>query len=158
MKKLIVVSLCLAALWGGAFEAFSAGGADELYRQGLEAYMAQDYGRAFECFSSAAEEGYVYAQHDLGVMYYKGEGVEQDYARAAELYSKATEQGYMYAQSSLALMYYDGEGVDQDYTQAAELFRKAADAGNNEAQIRLGGASKSLSIKKTTVQLETGKK
>ena len=79
----------------------------------------------------------MYAQNNLGVMYYSGEGVEQDYARAAELYGKAAEQGHMYAQYNLGGMYYDGEGVEQDFARAAELFRKAADAGNNEAQIFL---------------------
>ena len=46
--------LCMGILGGVAFGAPET---DELYRQGHEAYMAQDYGRAFECFSRTAEEG-----------------------------------------------------------------------------------------------------
>jgi len=39
-----------------------------------------------------AEAGDAGAQNNLGVCYYKGEGVPQDYHKAVEWYTKAAEQ------------------------------------------------------------------
>lgn len=44
-----------------------------MYKQGKG--VARDFEVAFNLFLSAAEEGYMYAQCNLGGMYYFGEGV-----------------------------------------------------------------------------------
>ena len=46
--------------------------------------------------SNAAATGYAESQHNLGTMYYLGNGVTQDYQQAFNWYSKAKEQGYVH--------------------------------------------------------------
>ena len=78
-------------------------------------------------------------QHNLGLLYAKGQGVPQDYAQAAKWYQKAAAQGYAPAQASLGGAYIMGDGMPQDFTQAAMWFKKAAAQGNPLAQFALGG-------------------
>ena len=63
--------------------------------------MPQDDGEAVAWFRKAAEQGYVDAQCNLGVMYRRGRGVPQDDAEAAAWYRKAAEQGLPEAQFNL---------------------------------------------------------
>ena len=51
-------------------------------------------------YRKAAEQGVAAAQYNLGVCYYKGEGVSQDYVQAVSWWCKAAEQGH-----SLAIEY-----------------------------------------------------
>ena len=53
----------------------------------------KDYATDASWFRKAAEEGNVIAQHDLGVMYAKGEGVPQDYVQAHMWFSLSAAQG-----------------------------------------------------------------
>ncbi|MGL5335268.1 MAG: tetratricopeptide repeat protein, partial [Enterovibrio sp.] len=46
----------------------------------------------------------------MGVIYYKGEGVEQDYKKSIEWLQKAADQGFAVAQYNLGIIYYKGEG------------------------------------------------
>ena len=84
-----------------------------------------------------AEEGHVWAQYNLGVMYNNGKGVIQDHKQAVKWYRKAAEQGYATAQFNLALMYDNGKGVIQDHKQAFKWYRKAAEQGYADAQYNL---------------------
>ena len=78
------------------------------------------------------------AQHNLGVMYAKGEGVEKDLDKAAELYEQAAAQGEVAAQYNLGIMYKDGIGVEKDLHKAAEFYKQAAAQGHAPAQCNLG--------------------
>ena len=73
----------------------------------------------------AAEEGDAAAQHMLGQMYLRGEGVAQDYGEAVRLYRLAAEQGDAEAQTILGEMYLLGRVVPQDDVEAARWFRLA---------------------------------
>ena len=81
----------------------------------------------------SAEQGYADAQFNLGLAYYRGEGVSQDYTQAVSWYRKAAEQGVAAAQYNLGVCYYKGEGVSQDYTQAVSWWCKAAEQGHSLA-------------------------
>lgn len=98
----------------------------------------QSYFEVIEVIKIAAAHGYANAQHELGVMYQKGEGVEKNYVKAVAWYRKAAEQGHTTAQCALAFMYQDGRGVQQDYLQAACWRKKAAELGDQWAQFMLG--------------------
>lgn len=76
-----------------------------------------------------ANQGNASAQYNLGLKYFKGEGVRQDYNKAFDLYQKAANQGYAGAQNNLGLMYSRGNGVLQNYISAKELFKKSCDNG-----------------------------
>ena len=86
---------------------------------------------------AAAEQGDQKAQFNLGVRYYKGEGVEQNYAEAVKWFRKAAQQGNAKAQYNLAFCYDNGKGVTQDYTKAVQWYRKAAKQGDAKAQFNL---------------------
>lgn len=46
-----------------------------------------------EWWQKVAEQGYAYAQYNLGIMYQYGQGVEQSNEKAVEWYRKAADQG-----------------------------------------------------------------
>ena len=69
-----------------------------------------NYSKAFELYSSLAEQGDATSQVSLGLMYDNGQGVTQNYAKAAEWYQKAANQGNKIGQRNLGLSYKNGEG------------------------------------------------
>ncbi|MDI9408050.1 MAG: tetratricopeptide repeat protein [Candidatus Pacebacteria bacterium] len=93
--------------------------------------VTQDYAKAVFWYRKAAEQGYVDAQFNLGLMFAKGEGVPQDYAQALVWYRKAAEQGDAEAQNNLAIIYYNGEGVPQNQFNAYILFSLGAVSGDS---------------------------
>lgn len=103
------------------------------YNLGLIHYegrgVRQDYKKAFEWFTKAANQGDSGAQNILGVMYDNGQGVRQDHYKAKEWYIKAVNQGNAAAQVNLGLMYAKGQGVRQDYRKAKEWFGLSCDNG-----------------------------
>lgn len=76
MKRLIV-TFCLA----GALLC-AAGATADSFDGAIKAYRAGDYATAFEGFLDWARRGDHVAQHNVAVMYHRGEGVERDPARA----------------------------------------------------------------------------
>ena len=60
-----------------------------------------------------AEQGDAEAQHNLGLCYINGYGVQQSYEEAAKWFRKAAEQGNASAQYDLGLCYDNGDGVQQ---------------------------------------------
>lgn len=85
-----------------------------------------------------AEQGDVNAQWELGLKFYKGEGVKRNYTLAAHYFKLAAERGYPFAQYNLGKLYDNGQGVTQDYTIAAHYFKLSAKQGNASAQNDLG--------------------
>ena len=77
-------------------------------------------------------------QFQIGLKYFKGEGVPKDDAEAVKWYRKAAEQGYAVAQTNLGAMYAHGQGVSKDYAEALKWYRKAAEYGYDLAQNNLG--------------------
>jgi TPR repeat protein len=91
-----------------------------------------------ELYTSAADDGFMMAQCNLGTIYCDGEGVPQNYEKAIELYLKAAEQGDAEAQCNLAIMHCKGQGVAQDFDKGIEWYTKASNQGDLEAQRMLG--------------------
>ena len=108
------------------------------YDKGLAAYDADDFAAALKEFTPLAEAGNAYAQSNLGVMYFKGNGVPKDYAEAVKWWRLAADQGDAYAQYRLGGMYARGRGVLQDYAEAMKWYRLAAEQGHTNAQSFLG--------------------
>ena len=117
------------------------------------------WGNAGGCFDSApdfddcnvrAKGGDARAQFNLGVRYYKGQGVLQDYRKAFELTSKAAAQGYAEAQYSLGAMYERWQGVPQNYVMAHMFWNLAAAQGYKKAV----GARDDLAKLMTPSQIE----
>jgi TPR repeat protein len=108
------------------------------FDEGLVAYDRGDYATALKEWRPLAEAGEDRAQHALGVMYERGQGVIQDYKEALKWFTKAAEQGYAAAQFNLGLMFHEGRGVTQDYKEALSWFNKAAEQGYAPAQNSVG--------------------
>ena len=102
------------------------------------AFRSGDYATALREWRPLAEHGHVKAQHNLGSMYYDGQGVPKNNAEAVRWIRKAAEQGLAKAQSNLGLMYGRGHGVPRDYANAVKWYRKAANQGRATAQSNLG--------------------
>ena len=82
----------------------------------------------------SAKQGNADAQNQLGMMYWKGEGVAKDDVQAVAWFTKAAEQGNVDAQNQLGMMYWKGLGVAKDNAQAVAWYTKAADQINADAQ------------------------
>ena len=89
---------------------------------------------AAKWYNKAADQGYAYAQVNLGLMYYNGEGVLQNKKEAVKWYRKAAEQGFALAQNGLGNMYSNGAKASlKTIRQAVKWFRLAADQGCTSA-------------------------
>ena len=77
-------------------------------------------------------------QHDLGVMYFKGVGVQKNYSAAYRWFYMAANQGHARAQNNLAVMLSKGNGVRQNNQEAYIWFLKAAEQGLADSQFNLG--------------------
>jgi len=66
--------------------------------------VSQDYARAVEWFTKAADLGNAIAQYTLGMIYVKGYGVTKNDRLAAKLIRKAAKQGHKPAQEMLDSM------------------------------------------------------
>ena len=86
----------------------------------------------------AAEQGDAQAQHNLGLCYANGIGVEKNLSEAVKWYRKAAEQGDAQAQFNLGVCYANGDGVEKNPTEAVKWWRKAAEQGVAQAQYNLG--------------------
>jgi TPR repeat protein len=112
--------------------------AENLFDQGLSAYKGKQFSQAAELFLKACDGGERKGCHDLGLMYYKGEGVAQDLNRAAGLYKRACDAGGTGGCLDLGLMYLRGEGVPKDPKRAADFYKRACDDGSPPGCTDLG--------------------
>ena len=133
MNKLHSLVLAIILLAGGISVATA-----QDFDKGLQAYDAGDYQTALQEWLPLAEQGYVAAQNNLGLIYREGLGVPQDYAETAKWYRLAAEQGEARAQFALGWQFEKGKGVPQDYAEAVKWYRLAAEQGNAIAQNNLG--------------------
>jgi len=123
-----------------------------VYYEGVEARDAGDMATAVALFTEAAENGLAIAQHNLGVLYFSGEGVPQDYEQAFLWTQRAAEQGYVRSMVNLGVLYYNQLGVQPSwmsvwplslinrgahYEQAARWYGEAAGYDDGEAQYYL---------------------
>ena len=99
--------------------------------------VKQSYETARELYELAAQQEYVTALYDLGLLYKYGEGVEQSYERAFQYYEHAAHLGFAEAQYNLGCMYSNGKGVVKDTNKMKEWFQKAATQNHKIAIKRL---------------------
>jgi TPR repeat protein len=123
-----------AAIAVGIFLTASSATAD--YQTGMGAYRVRDFKWALKEFK--ADQKNRESQFNLGVMYFKGEGVTADRLEGIEWFRKAAAQGHPNAQYLLGTMYDGGKDVALDRAAAAKWYRKAADQGHVQAQFNLG--------------------
>ena len=115
--------------------AYAMNNLGHMYRNGEG--VEQDYAKAAEWFTKAADLGNTTAMNNLGYMYASGEGVEQDGAKAIEWYTKVADLGDADAMVALGSIYQSGIGVEQDGAKAVEWYTKAVELGNIMAEANL---------------------
>ena len=71
------------------------------FDMGEECYLKEDYVKAVEWYTLAAEKGDAEAQYSLGYCFDNGHGVPRDFKTAAIWYRKASEQGHKQAAECL---------------------------------------------------------
>jgi hypothetical protein len=87
-KRIVVGSLIVAAQMLGGVGAFAGP-----WEDGMAAYNRGDYAPAIQLFRPLAAKGNARAQHLIGVMYHKGEGVARSSVRAFAWFSLAAAHG-----------------------------------------------------------------
>ena len=80
----------------------SAGAFAGPWEDGMAAYNRGDYTPAIQLFRPLAAKGNARAQHLIGVMYHKGEGVARSSVRAFAWFSLAAAHGDSEAKAKLA--------------------------------------------------------
>jgi TPR repeat protein len=97
MKRQMLIGGLFAAaqIWG--ITGASAGPLED----GMAAYNRGDYMPAIRLFRPLAEQGNARAQHLIGVMYHKGEGVARNSVRAFAWFSLAAAHGDRGAKAKL---------------------------------------------------------
>jgi len=81
-----------------------------------------------------ATSGDAVAQHNLGVMYQLGTGVEQNSQEAVKWHRLAAEEGLADAQCNLAELFRSGDGVEKDISESLRFYRLAAKQGLDRAK------------------------
>ena len=114
----------------------------EMYHKGKG--CEQNYGKAFEWYKKAAEQGNVDACREIGHLYMIS-GRFKNYKLAFKCYNYAAAQGDVKAQFFLGEMYFNGDGVKKDEAKASYWHKKAfdgikklAEQGDSDAQLCLG--------------------
>lgn len=101
-------------------------------------YLRKDMKVAAKWFWEAASQSHPLAKFNLGLMYYRGEGVELNKWKASIYFRGASERGVFQAQLNLANMYRIGDGIEIDKSEALRLYHDAAEKGYSSAQYNLG--------------------
>jgi TPR repeat protein len=115
---LAIQSMCTVAAVAGPWE------------DGTAAYNRGDYMPAIQVFRKLAEQGDAKAQHVLGVMFRKGEGVPKNPARAHMWFSFAAKRGEAKAKAGLREV---SQTMTAQEVSKAEAMAKACKASNYQA-------------------------
>lgn len=118
--------------------------------QARTAHERGDYAAEVAIVRPLAEQGFAFAQFNMGVLYDNGYGVPLDDLQAIEWYGKAAEQGLPQAQINLGIMYEEGEGGPADYVQAYFWYTMADGQGDSQAP----QAKREISEKMTPAQIK----
>jgi TPR repeat protein len=85
------------------------------YSDGMRAIKNGNHEEAVKFFRIAAEAGDSRAQHCLGVMLKKGQGVKQNYEESFKWLNLAAKQGFSQAKLDLAILIYHKKSVPENY-------------------------------------------
>ncbi len=88
--------------------------------------------------SRKANAGDPLAQHELGVRYMLGRGIEADTVKAAFWFFQASEHNMLSSRFNLGILWYHGWGLSWNPFDSYKAFLSCAEAGMNEAQYVVG--------------------
>lgn len=99
---------------------------------------SENYQKAVQWLTKAADGGKAIAMDMLGNMYHGGIGVPQDYNMAFQWFNKGAIAGDKDSEFELAKLYAWGGGTKADHAKAFEWMKKSAEDGNYNAMEMLG--------------------
>lgn len=135
MKKVFLI--LAAVIFGFGLQQANAQTADtEMYeyKEGQKAYNNNDYAKAIEWWTKAAEKGDDGSMYSVGVMHVNGYGVPQDWQKAAEWFLMAIEKGNSDAMFTLGSMF----AANKRYSEAMQYYLMAAEKGDVNAMNKIG--------------------
>jgi Sel1 repeat len=132
-----VLGLASAAL-GDEFKAYRRPD-PKVFAQGVMAYDAGDYRRAFDLWLPLARTGDLAAAFNIGLMLRDGRGVPKDEPRALTFFKKSAERGHLGSEVNLAKMYYEGIGTPPNYLEAARWLMILSRRGHYPSMYKLAG-------------------
>ena len=104
------------------------------YHDGWRNLIPQDYGKARELWSMAAELGSVRAHNNLAARYYNGEGVERDLKKATHHWEVAAMGGHEVCRYNIGV---EEEKKGNIRTRAIKHYIIAARAGYDKAMAKV---------------------
>jgi len=119
MKTIIVFALLLINL-----------SAKSTYSGALTSYSNGKVVKSSEQFTNACEDGNMNACYSLGILYYKGNGVDQDIPKALDLLEQSCYGNELNGCMYLGYLYTYGQSVKKDIPKAKSLFYKACRQGS----------------------------
>jgi TPR repeat protein len=143
MAAAVAVTLALVAVtikvWFDAPGEQPATFAKDANRNGQAAYERRDFAAAIRWFKRAADQGFPNAQHNMGLLYERGDGVSRDSREALRWYRKAAAHGFVPSQLAVGTLYESGRaGMPVDHVEAMRWFLRAAARGDPTAQAVVG--------------------
>jgi TPR repeat protein len=121
-KQMMVGGLIVAAQILGSAGAFAGP-----WEDGMAAYNRGDYMPAIQLFRPLAAKGNARAQHLIGVMYHRGEGVARSSVRAFAWFSLAAAHGDGDAKAKLTEV---SKAMTPDELSQAKEMAQACEASN----------------------------
>lgn len=121
-KPIVIGGMIVAAQVLGIFSAFAGP-----WEDGMAAYNRGDYMPAIRLFRPLAEAGNAKAQHLIGIMYHKGQGVARNSVRALAWFSVAAKHGDREAEATLREL--SKAMTPEEISQAREM-AQACEASN----------------------------
>ena len=116
----------------------NAGFMNRLFQNGMAEFNTGNHEAAVNLWELAAQQGHLYAQYNLGIVYAKGIGTRADIPRAIHWWREAATQGNTDAQYNLGALYAEGNGVEKNINEASIWWSLAAQGGDAAAQYNLG--------------------
>lgn len=104
MKRLLPIALFLLF----SLVCAQAQTSDEVFNQAQQAYLNQDYEKAFKLYKQSADAGNPEAMHNVAVMLIQPVGCVQNVKMAIDYYVKASQAGYNPSTYNLGHMNYMG--------------------------------------------------
>lgn len=97
----------------------------------------KEWNHAFVWLNKAYERGFLPVCHNLGDLYFCGNGTSQSYQKAYEIFHKGMSE-YPICRYRVAMMLREGLGVSKNVELANSLLKEAADSCVAQAQYALG--------------------
>jgi hypothetical protein len=129
-----IIGLLLCSLWPGLVLATN-------YEDGVAAYDAGDYKKAFKIMLEEAKGGNASAQWNLYIFYFDGQGAAVNKKQALYWLKRAAKHNHAKAQYQMGYLYGVGStpmGIKKDPKTAIFWMSKAAENNDTEAQVQLG--------------------